>query len=104
MSKDEIEAILRSLPRKLRYMSDASRTIKSLSRVVVEECNGDASRLWEEETALEVREILKRIYGVGEGIARMVVLLLERVRGVQFPDSNRRLMDIKPDVHTRRVL
>jgi endonuclease III len=44
------------------------------------------------------------IFGVGEGIANMTLLLIEQAFGVQFPDLDRPKMDIKPYVHTKRVL
>jgi endonuclease III len=34
----------------------------------------------------------------------MAVILLERVSGIRFSDLDHRSMDIKPDVHTVRVL
>lgn len=34
----------------------------------------------------------------------MAVLLIERAFDIRFPDVDRSAMDIKPDVHTMRVL
>jgi len=42
------------------------------------------------------------IHGVGSGIADMTASLLIRCRGVHFPDEA--YIDVKPDVHIRRVL
>ena len=53
---------------------------------------------------LDVRRSFRSIYGVGPWIANMVVLLIERAFGVRFSDVDRVGMDIKPDVHTMRVL
>jgi len=92
------------LPRKPRYVNDAPKTIRDLTRFVVEECSGDASLVWEGRRATEVNRILRSVHGVGPGIANMGVLLIENAFGVQFRDLERSGMDIKPDVHTVRVL
>ncbi len=52
--------------------------------------------------ATQTRRILKSIYGVGERIASMTLLLIESVFGARFRD--REGLDIKPDVHTMRGL
>ena len=66
--------------------------------------NGDASLIWRGKSAFEVKSVFQSIYGVGQGIANMSVLLIEQAYEIQFPDLDRRFMDIKPDVHTMRVL
>jgi endonuclease III len=60
--------------------------------------------LWRRKTSEEVERAFKRIRGVGRGIASMVVLLLEKVYGVRFGDTDHRAMNVKPDVHVIRVL
>ena len=44
------------------------------------------------------------IYGVGPGIANVTVLLIEKAFSYRFSDIDRARMDIKSDVHTKRVL
>src|SRR5262249_53431370 len=45
------------------------------------------------------------IHGVGEGIAAMAVVLIDKARlRNPFPPQDRAGMDVKPDVHVRRVL
>ncbi len=92
------------LPRRPRYINDAPRTLKELTKIVVEECDGDAAKIWEGKRAVQVNRTLNSIYGVGPGIANMGVLLIEACFGVHFDDLDRKGMDIKPDVHTKRVL
>lgn len=105
MSKMKIEdlaAAIEHLPKKPRYVGDAPRTIRELAQIVANEFGGDAEQIWKGRNAQEVVSLLMRVHGVGEGIASMAVALLRRCRGVQFPDQN--AMNVKPDVHVRRVL
>jgi endonuclease-3 len=101
MSLEELGKLINRLPRKPRYTNAAPRTIKEITRIVVEECDGDAANLWRDKRAADVDRTLQSIYGVGEGIANMGVLLIEKGFGVRFSDRTR--MDIKSDVHTMRV-
>jgi endonuclease III len=102
MTLEQLEALFKRLPRRPRYVNDAPKTIKDLTRIVMEECDGDASLIWKGKKATQVHRTFDSIHGVGPGIANMAVLLIEKAFLVQFPD--RRNMDIKPDIHTKRVL
>ncbi len=104
MSEDELLRMLKSLPRKPRFINAAARTVKDLARIVIEECSGDASLLWKDKTASQVKTAFRRIHGVGPGIANMAVIIIEKAFGVRFSDLDHRQMDIKADVHTKRVL
>ncbi len=104
MSLEELTELFLQLPRKPRYVNDAPKTVYDLTRFVIEECSGDASLVWEGRRAADVNRILRSIHGVGPGIANMGVLLIEKAFGVRFSDLDRTRMDIKPDVHTVRVL
>lgn len=104
MSLDKIVNIISRLPRKPRFVNDAPRTIKDLTQIVVDEFKGDASLIWLDKRAVNVKNTFSRIYGVGPGIANMSVLLIEKAYGVRFSDLDRPGMDIKADVHTMRVL
>jgi len=104
MSIEKVGRLLARLPRKPRFMNAAPRTIKELTSIVVKDHGGDAAAIWRGRSAAEVKNTFLRIYGVGEGIANMAVLLIEKAFGVRFSDLDRRTMDIKPDVHTCRVL
>jgi endonuclease III len=104
MSLEELAELFLQLPRKPRYVNDAPKTVHDLTRFVVEECNGDASLVWEGRRAADVNRILRSIHGVGAGIANMGVLLIEKAFDKHFSDLDRSRMDIKPDVHTVRVL
>ncbi len=104
MSLDELAILFKHLPRRPRYVNDAPRTIRDLTRIVVEECGGDAARIWNGKCAAEVKRTFLSIYGVGNGIANLAVLLIEQAFPIRFNDLDRPRMDIKPDVHTKRVL
>lgn len=104
MSLEELDALLQSCPRRPRYRRDAPRTVRDAAQLVVREGQGDARALWRGRRAQDVHRTFRRIHGVGEGIASMVVVLLHRVFGVEFDDLDRRNMDVKADVHVVRVL
>ena len=102
MSEGDIRALLEQLPKKPRYINDAPRTIVSLARMVCDEFHGEATRLWDGRTALETRQKFQEIYGVGPGIAAMLVILLDQLGMVQF--SDRYNIPVKPDSHVIRVM
>jgi len=104
MSLSELDLMFRRLPRRPRYTNDAPRTLQDLTRIIVSECGGDASKIWTGKRASEVNRTFRSIFGVGEGIANMAVLLIEKAWRIRFDDLDRPHMDIKPDVHTTRVL
>jgi len=100
---EELERIFRSLPAKPRYITDAPRTVKQLSEMVIKEYDGDVAKIWRNKNSKYVKSTFQRIYGVGPGIASMIVLLLEKCFGVNFTDIDHRDMDVKPDTHIIRV-
>ena len=104
LSIEGLAVIVDRLPKRPRYRTAAPRTIKELTNLVVTAYGGDASLIWGGKSAFEVKSVFQSIYGVGQGIANMSVLLIEQAYDIQFPDLDRRFMDIKPDVHTMRVL
>lgn len=104
MSQEELADLFERLTYRPRYVNDAPRTVQDLTRIVVEECGGDATRIWTGKHAAEVKRTFQSIYGVGPGIANMAVLLIEQAFPIRFHDLDRPHMDIKPDVHTKRVL
>ena len=104
MSLEDLELLFKYLPRRPRYVNDAPKTVRDLTRIVVEECGGDAARIWTGKHAADVKRTFLSIHGVGPGIANMAVLLIEKAFPIRFNDLDRPRMDIKPDVHTKRVL
>jgi len=104
MSLEEIDRVLESCPRRPRYRRAASRTVKEIAQLVMSEGHGDARRLWVGRRAADVHRLFMRVHGIGEGIASMIVELLDRIFHVPFDDLDRRTMDVKADVHVVRVL
>lgn len=104
MSLEELADLFARLPRRPRHVNDAPRTLRDLTRIVVEECGGDASNIWKGKRASEVKRTFDSVYGVGEWIANMALLLIEKAFSYRFSADDHRTMDIKPDDHTRRVL
>lgn len=102
-SIEDIGEVFRKLPKKPRYVSDAPYTVKELSQIIVNEHNGQTQKMWENRSSKAVKATFERIYGVGPGIASMIILLLERWFKVYFDDIDHRIMDVKPDVHIIRV-
>jgi endonuclease III len=104
MSLDELAEMFTRLPRRPRYVNDAPFTLKELTRIVVEECDGDASNIWRGKRSAEVNRTLDSVFGVGQGIANMTVLLIELANFGQFDAEDHKKMNIKPDIQTKRVL
>jgi len=104
MTLDELASLFNRLPKRPRYINAAPKTLKDITRIVVEECNGNAANIWNGRRAADVKRVFLSVHGVGPGIANMGVLLIEKTFNVRFNDLDRSRMDIKPDVHTVRVL
>jgi endonuclease III len=104
MSIDEIIDIFNQLPKKPHYINTAPRTFQSITNIVIEKFEGNASKIWEGQKAFEVKKTFMKVYGVGVGISNMAVILIENAYGFHFSDIDHRRMGIKPDVHTMRVL
>lgn len=104
MDDDTIANAIANLPKQPRYRGAAVPTIRELTRIVVDEYGGDGRALWMDRPATEFRFTLERIPGVGPGIASMAVQLVERLFPGEIGTGPTSGLDIKPDVHTRRVL
>ncbi len=102
MPLDDLGEVFSRLPKRPRYINDAPRTVKELTSIVIDEFDGDAANIWLGKSASDVSKTFQRIHGVGPGIANMAVLLIESAFPIHFEDRTN--MDIKPDVHTMRVL
>jgi len=76
---------------------------KQISYLEIKIC-GNARGIWKKKRASEVKNTSLSVYGVGNGISNMAVRLIESMYDFRFPDLDCSRMDIKPDVHTMRVL
>ncbi len=104
LSRDQIASLFDKLPQKPRYTNAAPRTFQEICRIVVEEFEGNAENIWKNRRAMDVKRKLLSVFGVGSGIANMSVVLIEGLYHLTFSDLDYANMDIKPDVHTMRVL
>lgn len=104
LSLDQITSLFLRLPSKPRYINDAPRTFHDIAALVVNQFAGEAENIWKGRRALEVKRVLLSVHGVGSGIANMTLVLLESTYNFTFSDLDHSHMDIKPDVHTMRVL
>jgi len=81
--------------------TDIARTILSVAEIVENNCAGDATNLFEGSFD-DILGKLQRIYGVGPGIARMMVILRMTYFGLE-PSEGGELLP-KLDTHVQRVL
>lgn len=93
MNIDQLENILRSLSRQPRYPRQAAQTISSLSKLVVNQFNGNAEAIWKNREPREVIRTFQQIWGVGPGIANMTIrILLDEFGYDPGPEGENRLM------------
>lgn len=104
LSLEQIKSLFEKLPQKPRYINAAPRTFKDISRIVVEDFSGKAENMWKNRCAADVKRTLLSVFGVGSGIANMSLVLIESEYQITFSDIDYSSIDIKPDVHTMRVL
>jgi len=104
LSLDQIASLFDKLPQKPRYTNAAPRTFQDICRIVVEDFEGNAEKIWKDRRAMDVKRTLLSVFGVGSGIANMSLVLIEGLYHLTFSDLDYANMDIKPDVHTMRVL
>ncbi len=104
LSLVQITSLFDKLPQKPRYTNAAPRTFKDICRIVVDEFECNAENIWKNRRAMDVKRSLLSVFGVGSGIANMSLVLIEGLYHLQFSDLDYANMDIKPDIHTTRVL
>lgn len=100
MSPSDIQPLL---PRGLRYPARFSRTIVDCAKKVVEKWHGDASLILRSEDIRDLLASLDEIFGVGPGIAAMIVNILMCDGKLKPPPEELSKVDVKADVHIRRV-
>jgi len=104
LNLDQIASLFDKLPQKPRYTNAAPRTFQDICRIVVDDFEGNAENIWKNRQAVDVKRTLLSVFGVGSGIANMSLVLIEGLYHLTFSDLDYASMDIKPDVHTMRVL
>jgi len=103
MSVDQLEEALRSLERKPRFPRQSARTMLSLSKLVFEQFHENVASIWQGREPLRVVQILERIWGIGPGIAHMIVRILIDEFGYNPGREGLSQIDVKPDIHVVRI-
>ena len=96
LSFEEISQLFEALPKKPRYTNAAPFTFQDITRVVVDQFSGDADAIWKNRKAAEVKKTFLSVYGVGEGIANLALILIESAYGIYFSDQDHTQMDTNP--------
>lgn len=101
---EPLTALFKRLPHKPRFLNAAPRTVYELTQMIVNRFDGNPAGLWLDRPPLRIKDDLLGIFGVGPALASMALLLIDRAFPGQMSEHGRSWMDIKPDVHTMRVL
>lgn len=102
---DEFAALCATTPAVHRYPGSMATRIQAVARAVVEEYDGDVTRLWRDGDP-DAREVLRRLRalpGFGDQKARIFLALLGKQRGVQ-PDGWREVAGIYGEDGARRSI
>lgn len=99
MNHGQREALLREIPTQLRWGPKIGALTLGGAAALAVECGG-AENIWA-ASVWEVESRLQTIHGVGPGIAAMCCRILHDSFG-EFVGQERHI-DVKPDVHVRRV-
>jgi len=85
-----------------RFPKTTARYIWDSAVQVANEYNGDASLIWNSDSALEIKSKLIRFRGISHKKAYMMIKMLIRDWGLKVYDKDK--VDLPYDVHNRRVL
>lgn len=86
MSTDEFVALCSERPAIHRFPGSMAKRIQQVCRVLVDEFDGDASRIWSTaETGLEVRKAIASLPGFGAQKAAIFTALLGKQYGLTAP-------------------
>lgn len=77
--------------------------LRGMARVVVDEYEGDARKVWNNADASSLYWRLRGMPGIGDALAKMGQFILVRNYGVAGGAKNRSCLAAKPDEHVRRV-
>ena len=78
--------------------------LKGCAAVISNEYDGDPRKIWGRKTSISTaRDRLEKIPGIGPALSRMAVLILVRKYGLFGGSDALTQLDVKPDVHLKRV-
>jgi hypothetical protein len=83
-----LQQLFYRLPRQLHFVTGAPLTATDLTDAVIGPCNGDASALWRGRTAAQVQDSFARFYGAPDRDPNLLILRLEHIYGIRFPDRD----------------
>jgi hypothetical protein len=83
-----LQELFYRLPRQLQFVTGAPLTTTDLTDAVIGPCNGDASLLWRGRTAAQVEDRFARFYGAPDRDPNVLILRLEHIYGIRFPDRD----------------
>lgn len=103
MGENQLESVLRQLGKVPRFPRQSARTIASLTKLVLDQFHGNADSIWVDREPADVVQTLQQIWGVGPGIAHMVVRILVDEFGYDPGPRGLGQIDVKADTHVVRV-
>ncbi len=87
-----------------RHYKTFARLLPQAAEHLLTRYRGDPRRIWNNQREVDqVRRRLDLIPTIGPGLARMAVLILARDHGLLGGKKARPHLDVKPDIHVRRV-
>lgn len=104
MEKQELEAIIRTIPSGHRFPGEVAKFFIAASKRVLNQYEGDAAGIWKDRTAHDAYLHLCAFLGVAQKKASMAVNILCRDLGWLTPKPiELKAIDVSYDVHVRRV-
>lgn len=86
------------------YYKKFARLLPGAAGHLLENYGGDPRRIWNNQRDVaEVRRRLEEIPAIGPALARMAVRILAHEHGLLGGKKACRQLDVKPDIHVRRV-
>ncbi len=87
-----------------RHYKTFARLLPQAARHILDQYDGDPRSIWRNQRDVdEVRRRFDAIPTIGPALAKMAVLILARNHGLLGGKSARRHLDVKPDIHVKRV-
>lgn len=87
-----------------RHYKTFAKQLPQAAHLLLEKYDGDPRRIWNNKRDVSlVRERLEEIPGIGPALSRMAVLILARNHGLLGGTKALSQLDIKPDIHVKRV-
>ena len=87
-----------------RHPEKMAGYLKGCAAVITNEYDDDPRKIWRSKTSTSaIRDRLEKIPGIGPALSRMAVLILVRKYGLFRCSDALTQLDVKPDVHLKRV-